>query len=220
MTIMTPLQVIIMAFVSYYESLKGEEHYSLPKKLKGEDYWSDVWFDFKKVEEFETFLPYLFHTGLLGQELWNVYQEEGNLSFSTIDRIVENKYGHAAMDWLDTGLDQPAWGGSKFANLRNEGASFEEFITSIQSMFEGDYLEKAKTKEYWWDYLNFSEDNIELLFSIMGIEPVITNETTTVSINEPTASTTTTITKSLTCFEPLVTVIPGVLGKSDKPWRK
>lgn len=64
----TPLQLILGAFSNYYESLKDEEHYAYPKRLKKENYWSDTWFDFMHVEPFETFLPYIFHTGLLCKE--------------------------------------------------------------------------------------------------------------------------------------------------------
>lgn len=220
---LSPLQIILVAFKVYYEGLKGEEHYSYPKNMKDSDYWSNTWFEFRQLEGFETFLPYLFHVGLVTQELWNTYKEVGNLAFLTIDRMAEKTYGYQSMDWLDTCINQPHWKCTKYEFLEKEGATLEEFIASIEGTFEGEYLEETKTVEYWQDYLNMWEDDIRMLFSTIGIEPDVLKESESSPMCITTQHTEVVIkenSKTLVCFQSYNTNIPGVLGLSDKPWNK
>ena len=83
--------------------------------LLSEDEWSDHWFDFKKVESFKTFIPYLFCAGLMPKETWAIYQYQENkdISFSELDKLANKDQLWAVMDWSETALEQPHWRGSK-----------------------------------------------------------------------------------------------------------
>jgi hypothetical protein len=164
----TPLQLILDAFSKYYDSLKDEEYYSYPKNQHREDYWSDTWFEFLHVEPFETFLPYIFHTGLLCRETWLCYKEYGNLPFSVLDKIAGGGYEDAVMDYQDTALTQPRWRGNrKFEHLIKTGATLQEFIASIKNEFESKYMVEAETRQYWKDYPCMQDKEIDTLFAYM-----------------------------------------------------
>lgn len=161
----TPLQLILDAFSNYYESLKDEEHYSYPKGEKNDCYWHNVWYGFYGTEGIETFIPYLFHRGLLPREIWNTYQELGNLPFKQLDDLVNKGRCSDVMDWLDTLMIQPHWAGSNnYQHLIKTGATLQEFLDSIKGLFENDYLVETQTKDYWKDYYYMQDEEIDSLF--------------------------------------------------------
>jgi hypothetical protein len=159
----SPLELIVNAFISYVGHSKN---------ILSEDEWSDSWYDFKKSEPFSTFIPYLFHTGLIPRETWEAYQKLGmsDISFSDLDKLVNKDRWYGVMDWDETALNQPHWRGSvKYGSLVRKGANLGLFIQAIMEEFEGKYMKEARTKQYWKEYVCMKEKDIDNLFDYMNM---------------------------------------------------
>jgi len=219
----SPLATILKAFKNFYLA-QDSELLLLPKEDKTEGYWSDMWFDFKKVEPFETFLPYLFYTGLVTQEHWEAFVKYGSFSFKAIDDMVNEGVYSSPMDWLETVIDYPHW--YNHQQYLKTGAELDEFIESIVLEFEGEYIEfdKVHSKEFWKEFSNLSETNVMWLLGRMKNHPkpsykVQESYTPKIfGIPNPNWKEKKEAVLERLKFENTDGTLKGVLGKSDKPW--
>ena len=153
---LSAFDTIIEAFKAYYQC---QPNY-LPKNEKDGDYWSNTWSRFLEVKGFETFLPYLFQSGLLYEEMWKVFQANPHKTFAEVDKLAGER-----MDWLDSLLYGPVWRGTK-------GASLPEVLESLECF--RDYQPKEVspyTQEYWLEYPCFQKEQVDKLFQYLGITP-------------------------------------------------
>jgi len=162
------LEVVVEAFREYYVN---QPHHPIPIEEKGNDYWSETWFDFLKVQPFETFIPYIFSIGCLHLALWLTFKEKGNKPFFEIDEAAGQP-----MDWLDTAMEQPYFL-NDYKHLNKEGCDLKSFIDHIYGTFKGCELDEVKQDGYWQDHYSYSQNQEKELFEYMGINTCHTSDT-------------------------------------------
>lgn len=69
-----------------FKSFNLGENLGIDDKDKDGDYWANSWYEFQAKEGIETFIGYLFLSGLMYRELWLKYKELGNISFHDLNK--------------------------------------------------------------------------------------------------------------------------------------
>ena len=202
-----PVKFMVEAFRLWF--LKNfEDQYSLPQDS---DSWIDSWFEWKKVEGIETFLPYMFYALWLPSSFWEVYKEKGNLPFWDIDRLSSEREGPVGgtWDWSESELDQPKWSSGSY--------TLEEFCLRVcRGWQDNKYSEEALNPEYWVKSFLYSKEEARSLIQYMTtnypqpqLSPNLPAPIPAHALPEPHKFIST----------PISQAIPGVLGISDTPWK-